>query len=283
MVAATSADLYTPFPSNLVIEDGVQSSEEGSNSDIHSPVFEVPYPPDGMCIFYSSPSDDSRYYCYSTLLYYQPKQKVRYHLGHLSPPDASTSFVPAPFGNARYSQHDLSIQVPDPHLLGNLQSPGSTTVQHLLPHTHSHHPHPSHSHAHSHVDYGRLQHPVQLDIGMEPPPLIQPPAALSPSDEYSFNLPSSRIPEQQLRASYDPPPPTSRGSIAMPPAASMSEQKQPSSRASPAAKGNSPGGSSSQSQAGPSRPPRREASTVVIACRQWYVLYDIKVPMNFTP
>ena len=47
MVASAGTDLYNPFPPNLVIEDGVQSSEEGSNSDIHSPVFDVPYPPEG--------------------------------------------------------------------------------------------------------------------------------------------------------------------------------------------------------------------------------------------
>ena len=47
MVAAANADLYTPFPPSLVIEDGVQSSEEGSTSDIHSPIFEAAYPQDG--------------------------------------------------------------------------------------------------------------------------------------------------------------------------------------------------------------------------------------------
>lgn len=47
MVAAANAELYTPFPPSLVIEDGVQSSEEGSTSDIHSPIFESAYPQDG--------------------------------------------------------------------------------------------------------------------------------------------------------------------------------------------------------------------------------------------
>lgn len=47
MVAAANAELYTPFPHSMLIEDGVQSSEEGSTSDIHSPVFESVYPPDG--------------------------------------------------------------------------------------------------------------------------------------------------------------------------------------------------------------------------------------------
>lgn len=187
-------------------------------------------------------------------------KKVRYHLAHqLHIPDASASLI-SPSFDARYSaQHDLDIQGPDPHLLGTLQPPGSRSVQHLLPHLHSH------------VDYTRVQHPV-LDLGMQPPPLIQPPSALSPSDEYSFNLSQTRIPEQQLRASYDSAPPaTHRGSIAMAPA---EHNTQPSAQTTAAGKGNASGGSS-QSQPGPSRP-RREASTVVIACRQWYAARQIR-------
>ena len=99
-------------------------------------------------------------------------------------------------------------------------------------------------HLHSHVDYTRLQHPV-LDLGMPLPPLIQPPPALSPSEEYSFNVSQSRMPEQQLRASYDPAPPsTNRGSIAM---ASTEQKAQPSAQTTAAGKGNASGGSS-QSQ-----------------------------------
>ncbi len=46
MVASSNSDLYTPFPHMPVIEEGVQSSEEGS--DLHSPVFEPAYAtPDG--------------------------------------------------------------------------------------------------------------------------------------------------------------------------------------------------------------------------------------------
>ncbi|KAI0338268.1 hypothetical protein BDW22DRAFT_1415626 [Trametopsis cervina] len=221
MVAAAAIDLYTPFPTNLTIEDGVQSSEEGSTSDIHSPVFEVPYPAD-----------------------------VRYHLNHqLHVPDASTPLVPAPF-DARYStQHDLSIQPPAPHLLGTLQPPGSATMQQMLPH--------------SHVDYTRIHHPV-LDLNIGSPPLVHNPNTLSPAEEYSFNLPQSRFHEQQqLRASYAAPPSSAPGSIIM---SSYEQKPQPPQRASPSGKSNM-AGSSSPGPAGPSRP-RREASTVVIACRQ---------------
>lgn len=259
MVASAGNDLYTPFPSHLVIEDGVQSSEEGSNSDIHSPVFEVPYPPEGELALLS------RSRAVLPLTWLLDAKKVRYHLNHqLHIPDASAPLISAAF-NARYpTQHDLDIQAPDAHLLGTIQPPNSRSVQHLLPHLHSH------------VDYSRLQHPV-LDLGMQPPPLIQPPPALSPSEEYSFNLSQSRISEQHLRASYESaPPPTTRGSIAMAPA---EHSAQPSAQTTAAAKGNASGGSP-QSQPGPSRP-RREASTVVIACRQWYAARQI-IPVYFS-
>lgn len=41
MVASSNGDLYTPFPHMSGIEEGVQSSEEGS--DLHSPIFEASY------------------------------------------------------------------------------------------------------------------------------------------------------------------------------------------------------------------------------------------------
>lgn len=45
MVAAPTGDLYAHFPRAPVTEEGFQSSEEGS--DLHSPIFEVPYPHEG--------------------------------------------------------------------------------------------------------------------------------------------------------------------------------------------------------------------------------------------
>lgn len=45
MVTALHGDLYIPFPHSQLIEEGFQSSEEGS--DLQSPIFEVPYPQDG--------------------------------------------------------------------------------------------------------------------------------------------------------------------------------------------------------------------------------------------
>ena len=46
MVASSNGDLFTPLPHMTVMEEGIQSSEEGS--DLHSPVFEPSYAtPDG--------------------------------------------------------------------------------------------------------------------------------------------------------------------------------------------------------------------------------------------
>ena len=48
MVASSNGELYTPFPHMQVIEEGVQSSEEGS--DLHSPTYEPSYATaDGTC------------------------------------------------------------------------------------------------------------------------------------------------------------------------------------------------------------------------------------------
>lgn len=46
MVASVNGDPYTPFPQGIVIEEGPQSSEEGSG--LHSPIFGAPFlPPHG--------------------------------------------------------------------------------------------------------------------------------------------------------------------------------------------------------------------------------------------
>ena len=107
-----------------------------------------------------------------------------------------------------------------------------------------------------------------LNLALQPPPIHPPPPALSPVGEYSFNLPQSRMSEQQMHlVTYDAAPSPSRASFAMAP---PPEQHKPSPpvHISPAANGNASG---SNAQPSPSRP-RREASNVVIACRQWCVL-----------
>ncbi|KAI0074422.1 hypothetical protein K474DRAFT_1601483 [Panus rudis PR-1116 ss-1] len=214
MVAAPSGDLYAPFPRSQTIEEGFQSSEEGS--DLHSPVFEVPYP-----------------------------QDVRYHLGHLTVPDvATTSFIPPSSFDARYAVQELTVQIPDAHLLETLQHPNSTAVQHLLP--------PSHSHS----EYG-LQQPPMLHMDPQPGRLQVP--NISPVDEFAFNLPQTSLPEPHLSLSHEPLSSTSSRARLSMPSPEQKHQISPSTRkAAPASGGN----------ATPSRPPRREASSTVIACRQ---------------
>ncbi|CAL1706066.1 unnamed protein product [Somion occarium] len=212
MVAALhGGDLYTPFPATQIIEEGFQSSEEGS--DLHSPIFEVPYP-----------------------------QDARYHLGHLPPDVATTSFVQAPPFNARY---DLDVQIPDSHLLETLQNPSTVPVHHQLI------PSPHH-------DYG-IPQPPMLTLGPHPGRSLLP--NISPVDEFSFNLPQSSLPDPQLNLSHEPMAPAlSRAKLSMP-SPEQKQQQLPSSGKPKAA----PASSSSPST---SRPPRREASTTVIACQQ---------------
>lgn len=172
---------------------------------------------------------------------------VHYHLGRPSTSlSVAASLVPPHF-DARYPPQNLSIQIPSPHLLETLQVPG-TSQYHIAP------PQPQ-------IDFG-LHHQPVFDLAVEPSH-IQPPPALSPAEEYTFNLPQSRYSEQQLRFSYEPPPAPSRSSFAM--ASNEAGEQQPHT---PSATGSASG---SNPTSGPTRPPRREASTQVIACRQWYV------------
>ncbi|KAH8107663.1 hypothetical protein BXZ70DRAFT_1013538 [Cristinia sonorae] len=214
MVAAPTGDLY--FPRGPVTEEGFQSSEEGS--DLHSPIFEDPYPP-----------------------------VVRYHLGHqISLPDVHASSLVPPY-DARYPIHDINVQIPDQHLIGPLQVPSPPSL-----HIHQQ-PHPPHS------DYG-LHHHGLLDLTPHQSGRHDL-STLSPPDNFSYNLPQTRLPEPQLNLSHEPPHPTStRRTQSIAPI----DTKQ---RIVPAtsAKGAAP---SPSSNAAPTRPPRREASTAVIACRQ---------------
>lgn len=238
MVVARNTELYAPFEQSLLIEDpGVQSSEEGS--DLHSPTFEVPVPQDSTSSISALISFRHSFGFHSSII-------VHYHLGHpQSNVELAASLVPPHF-DARYHTQNLNVQIPGPHLLETLQAPG-TIPYHLIP-------------PQSHIDFDLRHHSV-FDSGVERPHLQ--PSALSPSEEYSFNLPQTSYSEQQLRVSYEPPSVSSRSPFAM--ASDESSEQHP--RTSPSASGNASG---SNAASGSTRPPRREASTQVIACRQWY-------------
>lgn len=179
-------------------------------------------------------------------------KKVRYHLGHhISLPDVHSSPL-VPSYDARYPIHDINVQIPEQQLLGPLQVPSPTSL-----HVHQQ-PHPAQS------DYG-LHHHGLLDLAPQHSGRHDL-STLGPSDTFSFNLSPTSIPESQFHLSHEQPPhPTSsRRTHAIAPI----DTKQ---RPTPA---NSTKGIASppSSNAAPTRPPRREASTAVIACRQWCVL-----------
>ncbi len=235
MVAAPPGDLYTPFPRGHPIEEGFQSSEEGS--DLHSPIIEVPYPPDGTFIGFIT---------LEPLLIHMdtPPKKVRYHLGHLTLPDVTTSLVP-PHYDSRYVP---DVQIPGPHILETLQAPNSTPVHYDPLHHNTHHA------------YGLHQHSI-LDLDSQPARSQLP--ALSPPSEFNFNIPQTRLSEPQLTVAHVLPPSTSsRATNTMSSTTGDRKQQQitASVKASTSATGSNPGST---------RPPRREASTTVIACRQW--------------
>ncbi|PIL36283.1 transcription factor [Ganoderma sinense ZZ0214-1] len=220
MVASSNGDLYTPFPHMPIIEEGVQSSEEGS--DLHSPIFDAPY---------ATPD-------------------ARYHLDHYAYSDVSTQLLPPPTSafDARYSAPTVDPHSRDPHILETLQVPSPTTIHHHLPPSH---PLP---------DLALHGHPM-LDLGISSSRFH--PAVMNAATEYSMHLSQpSRIPEQQVRLSGDA---VQSFPSRQPTTMIVAESKPQISLPSAAGPVRSnPSGSNPAS----TRPPRREASTVVIACRQ---------------
>lgn len=234
MVTSANGDIYHPFHRLSIVEEGFQSSEEGS--DLHSPIFEGPYPQEGTYTL----SSRSLYIIHMPMFC----KKVRYHSGHLGFPDVATALLP-PSYNTNYPVPNVSAHVRDPHILETLQAPSPATIQPLSPTTYS--------------DLTIHDNSV-LDIS-GPSNHLHP--SLSPVAQFSFNLPESRSPQSQYRSSHDP---QTLSSFRHPATMSSAGQKPPLSL-SPSTGKPSPSGSNNT----PSRPPRREASTVVIACRQWCV------------
>ncbi|KAH9858993.1 hypothetical protein C2E23DRAFT_717806 [Lenzites betulinus] len=218
MVISANGDPYSPFQHMPPLEEGVQSSEEGSV--LHSPIYE---------------------HAYAT-----PTGRYPDHLGHF---DCDTQLLPpSSTFDARYSVPGMDPQGRDPHFLETLQVPSPTTIHHHLS--------ASHPSADLALHHG---HPM-LDLG-GPSSRLQSAVVNSPS-EYSMHLSQARLPEQQLRMSSDPAPSLpSRHSTGMSSTESKPQISLPSASGPPR---NTPSGSNTSQ----SRPPRREASTVVIACRQ---------------
>ncbi|KAH9940377.1 uncharacterized protein BXZ73DRAFT_88637 [Epithele typhae] len=219
MVASSNGDPYTPFPHLTVIEDGVQSSEEGS--DLHSPVYEPSYAsPDG-----------------------------RYPLGPFHYDSVATQLLPPPSAfDARYPAPAMDPHSRDHHIIETLQVPSPTTIHHHL------------SPPHLPADLSLHTHSM-LDMAISSPRLHS--GLMNSSSEYSIHLSQhSRVPEHQLRLSADPTQSFPSRQPTTVPTAEPKPQISLSSASGPVR------GTSSGSNPSPTRPPRREASTVVIACRQ---------------
>lgn len=247
MVTNTNGDLYQPFRRLPVVEEGFQSSEEGS--DLHSPIFEGPYPQEGAYTL----SARNLYMIHMPVSY----KKVRYHSGHLGFSDVATTLLP-PSYSTNYTVPNISAHVRDPHILETLQPPSPATITPLSP--------PPYSNLSVHDN-------SVLEIG-GPSSHLHP--TLNPVAQFPFNLPESRTTEShQYRSSHDAQTLSSfRHATAVPSAS----QKSPLSLSPTTGRPSASGSSSS-----PSRPPRREASTVVIACRQWYVLSDSLSTIDYVP
>ncbi|OCH89059.1 hypothetical protein OBBRIDRAFT_733272 [Obba rivulosa] len=169
-------------------------------------------------------------------------QEVRYHLANLDfPPNVSTNLLPTPF-DARYTAPGINAQVRDPNLLDTVQIPSSAPVHHL--------PQPQ-------CTLG-LHEQQMLELG-GPSARLQS-ASLSPPANYSFNLPQNRLPDPGSRITQDQPPVyPPRGAIGL----TSTEHKSQPAQSSPSERS-----ASSANNGSSTRPPRREASNVVIACRQ---------------
>lgn len=240
MVTSTNADLYTPFPQGMTLEEGPQSSEEGSG--LHSPIFGAPFPP---------PHGDSSRKSLST----------RSLFSH-------STFSPASVNKVRYHHDQVDVQ----HAAGilasqfdynaapslNIQQPPLLDTTLEVPNSGAHHQHvnyPSEFPLPPRNQLG-LDFPVQSVANSRLPP---PPAHGGPVD-YTFQSSSER--RLPGGPSHDHPYPRSSGNTSGMPIDGDHRSSSSSVERNDSSASNVPSGS---------REPRKEISTVVIACRQWYV------------
>ncbi|KAI0929798.1 hypothetical protein AcV5_006666 [Taiwanofungus camphoratus] len=225
MVASANGEVYTPFARVPIIEEGFQSSEDGS--ELHSPAYEGSYPPDGA----------SASSCLSTANM-GAFEEVPYSLGQLDFHSAPT-LLQNSFGG-RYGQSSVAEQIRNAHMLQTLQVPNSAT-SHDVP---------------RHLNI-TLHEQSMLDYG-DPSSRFQP-SSLTPGTELPFSIPQNRLPQPHFGIPRDSPLFSSRTTVPVSSAVQAPQISLPSSHTKNSATANN------NSSA---RPSRREASTVVIACRQ---------------
>ncbi|KAG0700822.1 hypothetical protein DFH29DRAFT_602797 [Suillus ampliporus] len=203
MVISTDSDIYTPFPQSMIIEDGPQSSEDGSG--LHSPIFGAQFP--------------------------QPHGDIRYHQDHLDIQHAAGILA------SQFDYTNINLSVPHPHLL---ETPLNL---HPNPNSHHHHtsypsdfPLPQRNHLgldippHGYPNTRLPPPPAQgtaVNLSYQGPPSrrystedlrhqsyssgggsAQPPVLQSPESTQRSSVPTSEPPPQQQPAassSQDPP------------------------------------------------------------------------------
>lgn len=239
MVVSANADLYTPFPHGMIVEDGPQSSEEGSG--LHSPIFGAPFP---------APHGDSS----SSKLLSQPFQLI---------PRSYSASV----NKVRYQQLDVQhaagilatqfdynvappLNVQQPPLLDTtLEIPSPTT------HHQQHISYPSSFSVQPRNNQRGLDFPVHSSANSRLyPPSVQEGGQV----DFRYNSPSERrLPGGQ---SHDQTTPRQSGN----PSGRTIDGDHRSSTST----ADRPELSPTNATTG-SRESRKEISTVVIACRQW--------------
>lgn len=244
MVISTDSDIYTPFP-QMIIEDGPQSSEDGSG--LHSPIFSAHFPqPHGD----SSKSYQTRSLFETTLIAisHVVYNKVRYHQDQLDIQHATGILA---------SQFDYSLAAPHHH-------------HHLLETPLDLHPNPSTHHASYPSEYSI---PSRNHLGLDfphnayPNTRLPPPPAQGTPINLSYQAPPHRrysAEDLHHHHSYSSSSSSAQPSVPQPP---ESTQRSPVPRSEPAPQQHltQPAASTSQD------PPPREISNQVIACRQWCV------------
>ena len=233
MVASANSDLYSPFQRGMNTEEGQQSSEDGSG--VHSPVFGAPFPsPHGdNCELF--PSSDGRYSDLSL-------NKVRYQHDQLNGQHATAILAPQyDYGTALHSQQAPLL---DTTLELSSSSTSTATFPSQFPVPLPTRNHIGHDFAVQPLGSSRMSSvhgggPIDLRY--------------TASSERGFPDGSSHDHAYSRHAADAP-------------GMSMDNDRRPASV--PASEPNEPATSIGNSP----RQSRKEVSTTVIACRQWYVL-----------
>ncbi|OJA20523.1 hypothetical protein AZE42_01595 [Rhizopogon vesiculosus] len=134
MVISTDSDIYTPFPQGIMMEDGPQSSEDGSG--LHSPIFSAHFPqPHGDSIRYHQDQLDIQHaagilasqFDYSNISIATPHHHHHHHLLE-TPLDLHPNPNPNPHHHHYHSDYSLpsrnhlGLDIP-PHAYPNTRLP----------------------------------------------------------------------------------------------------------------------------------------------------------------